>query len=697
MRCSPENDLYRALVESGLRTSRCDAVSEALRRAAPGSGVLLLCDQYPDQRLRLPSDLHEHAVERKLRIYVEYAAPVPENVLPQPSTVQFERGVVTSNFFGAALPPERIVSLHTCKYVELPSPPGRTKTHLTLARVAGYDTAVFGLPSTGNHPLLVEDGPILAAATQLSRFITARYAPFEAWLSVWRVILRWLSASASDTSLTAQRVVAPAWAPGVTLAAEAERNAVVSGAQWYSNARLFVHASWARRVDEAAKFPDQVGPAPSQDLPVGDGSLGMLEGHDSRILPDGSQNMRWWMRADCIGETSMTLSFAEKITERADEKRVPANLVDFLLKRSNMASGARMDPQSPAYGLIGWNNTPNYYKGENGYDVYYGDDNARCLLGILATMSLSGETKWLERFWLAVLADFRLVGKRGFQKSRYDGAQLLADGWRHYFESDIVLPDMNYQAYPWALFLWAGARTGWPLFGQRVERGIRFTMDAYPDKWRWTESITSQRARLILPLAWLVRVSDTTEHRDWLKRIASDLLARQHSSGAIPESTGAPGAGIQKPPASNEQYGTGEAPLIQTNGDPASDLLYTMNFAFIGVHEAYAATGDVLYKNAEDKIANFLVRAQVRSTVHPEFNGAWLRAFDYEKWDYWASSSDSGWGPWCTESGWSQSWITTTFALRALRRSLWDVASSAPEFNDFDDLRKTMFPVSDQG
>jgi hypothetical protein len=114
------------------------------------------------------------------------------------------------------------------------------------------------------------------------------------------------------------------------------------------------------------------------------------------------------------------------------------------------------------------------------------------------------------------------------------------------------------------------------------------------------------------------------------------------------------------------------------------------------MHEAYAATGDVLYKNAEDKIANFLVRTQVRSTVHPEFDGAWLRAFDFEKWDYWASSSDSGWGPWCTESGWSQSWITTTFALRVLKRSLWDVASSAPEFKNFDDLRRTMFPISDQ-
>jgi hypothetical protein len=89
------------------------------------------------------------------------------------------------------------------------------------------------------------------------------------------------------------------------------------------------------------------------------------------------------------------------------------------------------------------------------------------------------------------------------------------------------------------------------------------------------------------------------------------------------------------PPTSNEKYGGGEGTLIQENGDPASDLLYTMNFAFIGLHEAYAATGEAFYKEATDRIARFLVRAQVHSEVHPQFHGAWYRAFDFKNWDYW--------------------------------------------------------------
>jgi hypothetical protein len=349
-----------------------------------------------------------------------------------------------------------------------------------------------------------------------------------------------------------------------------------------------------------------------------------------------------------------------------------------------------MDPQSPSYGLIGWNEASKYHDDKDGYDVYYGDDNARCLLGVLATMANSSEVRWQERFWLALLGNFRLVGTNGHLVARIDQQPLQANGWQHYAQAATVLHDMNYEAYPWALFLWAFANTGYPPFLAKVLKGVSLTMEAYPARWRWADSFTAHQARILLPLAWLVRVHDTSETRSWLNRIATDLLDRQHSSGAIREWTGERATGIQMAPASNEEYGTGEGPVIQNNGDPASDLLYTMNFAFIGLHEAYAATGEKRYKEAEDRIAEFLVRTQVRSERLPEFDGAWFRAFDFAKWDYWASNSDAGWGAWCTESGWSQSWISTVFALRLMKRSLWDVVSVVPKYAAFDRLCESM-------
>jgi hypothetical protein len=682
--CSSSNDVYRALRREGVK--RYETVVDALARAPEGSGVLLMADQYPKQTLSLPTDWPARASERKLRVYVEFAGT------GETKEATWERAVVSSSFFGKGLLEKRILSPHNCRFVAVDGASAGVKTHLVLARVAGYDKAVFGIPEKGTHPLLVEQGNVLAAASQLSRFVTARYAPSEAWLSVWRGILAWVMGGAA-VNLESARVVLPALGPSVRLANDAELQAFTRGVEWYSNARLFVHPSWEKRVDEARQYKDQVGPGPGT-VAVGDGSLGMLEGHDARISPDGSQNLRWWIRADCVGETSMVYSLAHKVTKKPEQGRIAANLIDYLLHRSKMASGSRMDPQSVSYGLIGWNNTPKYHEGEDGYDVYYGDDNARCLLGMLATMALTGESKWMERFWLAVLGNFRLVGRLGHQKARYDQAPLEKTGWQHYFRADTILHDMNYEAYPWALFLWAAARTRWAPFFDRVEKGIRLTMEAYPAKWRWSNSITSHQARILLPLAWLIKVRDTPEYREWLRRVTSDLLERMHASGAIREWTGPRETGIQMPPAKNEDYGTGEGTLTQTNGDPATDLLYTMNFAFIGWHEAHAATGEQGYKDAENRVAEFLVRAQARSQLRPEFNGAWFRAFDFEKWDYWASNSDSGWGAWCTESGWSQSWITTTFALRLLKRSLWDVMAEAPQFAGFARLRELMFPPS---
>ena len=57
-------------------------------------------------------------------------------------------------------------------------------------------------------------------------------------------------------------------------------------------------------------------------------------------------------------------------------------------------------------------------------------------------------------------------------------------------------------------------------------------------------------------------------------------------------------------------------------------------------------------------------QVQARSTEHPELDGAFMRAFDYEKWENWASDADVGWGAWSVESGWTQSWITTVLGMR---------------------------------
>ena len=72
----------------------------------------------------------------------------------------------------------------------------------------------------------------------------------------------------------------------------------------------------------------------------------------------------------------------------------------------------------------------------------------------------------------------------------------------------------------------------------------------------------------------------------------------------------------------------------------------------------------------EDKLAEFLVRSQAKGG---QVDGAWMRSFDFKDWDYYGSATDTGWGPWSVESGWTMTWITTSLALRQKNTTLWQV------------------------
>ena len=669
--CSPANDLYLALKSSGIDLPRHESGAEAIAKARPGDGVLILADGYPDRTTTLSAALLERAAAKRLRLYIEYPSWLPGLECGAPRRTQKERAVVASNVFSPGLERLRIVAIHDCHFVPLTAP----EADLVVAHVAGFDTAVYGLPAKDVYPILFErpSGVLLVATTKLSQFITARYAPAEAWKMIWHHILGRLCPGHEMPDLAWTPSVRPSYALTTPLPPDFELEAFRRGVRWFEKARLLIHPSWQQAMEDAGRYPDRIAPPPLPDWPLGDGSLGMLEGFDAGIGWDGTQRARWWLRNDCMGEASMSFAWSAALEQNEFHRRVAANLNDFIYYKSPLAQGTRADPNSPSFGLLGWNTTPKYYQDMDGFGVYYGDDNARSLLGTLAAAALLDSDRWNELVLRCLLANFRTTGKLGFREDRIDEAPLQKNGWRHYFDSEITSYAPHYQAYLWAAFLWAYDRTGYRPFFDRAKTAISMTMAAYPDRWRWTATMQIDRARMLLPLAWLVRIEDSAEHRGWLRRIASDLLALQDASGAIREVIDESGRGGLRPPASNEEYGTAERALSQSNGDPACDLLYTSNFAFLGLHEAASATGERYYTDAEDKLAGFLARVQVRSEARPELDGAWFRAFDFKRWEYWASNADLGWGAWSVESGWTMPWITATYAMRRKRTSYWEL------------------------
>jgi hypothetical protein len=76
-------------------------------------------------------------------------------------------------------------------------------------------------------------------------------------------------------------------------------------------------------------------------------------------------------------------------------------------------------------------------------------------------------------------------------------------------------------------------------------------------------------------------------------------------------------------------------------------------------------------------------------------DGTWFRAFDFDRWDYWGSNADAGWGVWCVETGWVQGWIVTVLSLRQLDTTLWDLATERPLGDHLEKNLQQLLPADE--
>nr|MCU0781476.1 hypothetical protein [Akkermansiaceae bacterium] len=140
----PGNDLLRVLADSGYECVRVESPAAAVGQAPEGGAVMILATGYPNTATPVDAALFATAASKNLRVYVEYPSSLPGLTVGARVTPTYDRAVVSSGFFGAGLAPLRILAIHGLNYL----PVNATGAHLVSARVAGFDTAVFGLDNT---------------------------------------------------------------------------------------------------------------------------------------------------------------------------------------------------------------------------------------------------------------------------------------------------------------------------------------------------------------------------------------------------------------------------------------------------------------------------------------------------------------------------------------------------------------------
>jgi hypothetical protein len=675
--CARNNSLYQALDRETGSTPRYDSPQSAIDAAPEGSVVMILADDYPEGRTDVGEDVLKIARAKKLTLYVEYPASVPGVEFGEPRVAHWERGVVASDDIDLGLPNLHLLGLHECHFL----PVDVKDAPLIMGRVAGFDTAVYGLPEEQFPLLFKADEHLVVATTKLSDFVAARYAPSADWIALWQHLLAELNGKPVPT-LAAEPRVTPAFSQTESLPANAEEASLDALADWYKRSRLLLTPARREAITELLAQGVETTPPPASDAP-GDGSHGILEGYASAILPDGSQLQRTPIRADCQAETAAVLALQGALRDDDASRRIATNLLDFLYITSDLCQGERGDPRHPAFGHIAWGTASPAWQVAN-----YGDDNARTLLATIAAAAVLDSDAYDQAMLRALLANLRTTGKLGFRGDRIDMEPLEQNGWKSYHDQETINYSPAFEAYSWACYLWAYDKTKEPEFLEKAKTGIRMTMEAYPDGWRWGDHL--DLARMLLALAWMVRVENTAEHRQWLKTVVNDLIKNQQACGAIPEELSGTMTGHFHAPPSNEAYGTTETPLLQSDGDPVTDQLYSTNFALIGLHEAAEATNDPEIRRAEDLLIEYAVRIQTRSKSIPYLDGTWFRAFDFRRWDYWSSSGDAGWGAWCAETGWGPAWNGITLGLRQRRTSLWDLTRDSRIADQLPTVRKLM-------
>jgi len=347
--CSEGNDLYQLLKTREQTCTRYDDIAKALEASPGNETLLILAKDYPNKKTVLPEGFYKKAREKNLKVYIEFPDRLEIGKTGEIKPTEKERLVVTSELLGEKHL-GNVLDAGLFSYVEVDD----RESHLKGAKVAGFTKAVYGLENTPNFPILFEDGDVLVSTTKLSDFNKSRYSPQNEWRNIIGGILSHLSIGMKEEAIQWIPIVRPTFDATSAISQEDYRTAVNRGAEWYDKAKFLIHPDWKAHWKTIDVKNPPVGPPMDLNLPSGDGSLGVMEGHYSYINPDGSQQYRYWLRADCVAETAMTLATANGIKQNSKYLETANNLINFVFNSETFKTTSSIDSNQSSHGLLNW-------------------------------------------------------------------------------------------------------------------------------------------------------------------------------------------------------------------------------------------------------------------------------------------------------------------------------------------------------
>lgn len=626
-KCQEDNELYQLIRNTGVICKRSNSTGQVLSEIEPDSFLCIFEDDYPKKNSVITKEMLEIISKKRIRVLIEYPREVYG--IRQEKVKRLDRERIVCN-------ETMMIGQNNCDYV-IPFHVDKGNIIYSYAKVAGYRKAVYGLPDDSLPYLFCHDAypDVVMTSSKISSPVSSRYKPVSYFSEMYRTLF--------SLELIFEESVAPSMKIDEKVSISEITDAVRLSTDWFKTYMLSI---------------DYRG-------------MKAYEGFSSKVNIDGSQSLADSFRNDCAGETSLVLALDHLRSNNDESRKLSIALMEYIFSDANQS----LDMSKDEGGFIKWY--------ANGDGIYYTDDNARLLMGVMTGCSVLNTNRFDEGIIKCILAFARSMPSQGIHMNclRFRDS-MITDDWT--YEDLKTKKTINYSphyvSYIWVVFLLTYGLTGDAELLSICKKGIFHMMERYPDKWKWTNGIMAEVSRMILPLSLLCHYDNDCRAEEYLEMMIGAVIEQTDENGCMIEKMILLENGKYPPPENNEDYGKYEAPVIQENGDTACDLLYSQNFAYLGLHEALFQVNDERIRRLSDVMTDFIVKIQTRSAVHPELNGVWMRSFDPVLWEYWGSGADAGWAALCVESGWTNSWLNIVLSLREMNKSLTDFFVENEEF-----------------